>query len=185
MTDYQQFTDEEFCPSSPSIPRPAYVSESPPPYFPPTDEGNAQYTWGVPPAPPPEVTSPLPIDGPRPPPYIADDAPPPFEAQDTSPGQSSPTSVVVQQPNSSDQPSMPPVVPNDYLGWSICSCLCCVWSLGVCAILSSYDSRKAAYKGDLTNAKASSLCALRINIVNMVLGIFIIIYCLLRFGLGF
>ncbi|XP_033754585.1 proline-rich transmembrane protein 1-like isoform X1 [Pecten maximus] len=201
MSEYQQFTDEDSVPSSPSLPREACVSDSPPPYFPPTDEGNAQYTWGASPACGQSVTSLLPIDGPKPPPYshIDIDAPPPFDLHDTEyghptthtpvqPSSANDTSVVIQQPNGTELPSVVHVhtpVPNDYLGWSICGCLCCIWSLGICAIISSYDSRRAADNGDMANAKTSSLCALRINIINMVVGVVVMTYCLLRFGLGY
>ncbi|XP_060069361.1 uncharacterized protein LOC132549439 [Ylistrum balloti] len=204
MSEYEQFTDEDSCPGSPSSLRQQAVcsSDCPPPYFPPTDEGNALYTWGDNTSSGSNVASSLPKDdGPKPPPYshVANDVAPSFDLQGTESGHpnnnisvpsytATDTSVVIQQPSSIELPSVVIIFispPNDYLGWSICGCLCCVWSIGICAIISSYDSRRAASNGDMTNAKASSVCALRLNIINMIFGVVIITYCLLRFGLGF
>ncbi|XP_021379280.1 proline-rich transmembrane protein 2-like [Mizuhopecten yessoensis] len=188
MSEYHQFPNEDSCPGSPSLLQADRSADCPPPYFPPTDEGNAQYTWGDRPACYQSVTS-MQIDGPRPPPYRDNDTLPPYNLQDTENGHptnnapTNDTSVTIQQPNGTELPTVTST-PNDYLGWSICGCLCCVWSIGICAIISSYDSRRAAFQGDMVNAKTSSLCALRLNFINMVLGVVLMTYCLLRFGLG-
>ncbi|OWF38000.1 hypothetical protein KP79_PYT14320 [Mizuhopecten yessoensis] len=45
--------------------------------------------------------------------------------------------VVVQQPPQIYQQMTTP--PSDYLGWSICGCLCCLWPIGICAIVASMN----------------------------------------------
>ncbi|XP_021379300.1 tumor suppressor candidate 5 homolog [Mizuhopecten yessoensis] len=77
--------------------------------------------------------------------------------------------VVVQQPPQIYQQMTTP--PSDYLGWSICGCLCCLWPIGICAIVASMNARSAVDRGDLEDAKTNSNVALGINITNTVIGI--------------
>ncbi|KAH3833148.1 trafficking regulator of GLUT4 1-like [Dreissena polymorpha] len=96
--------------------------------------------------------------------------------------QSSSSFVVVNQPTQNIMYEVQPRPP-DYTGLAIFSCLCCVWPLGLVAIILAIQARSLADNGHYDDAKRRSNFALGFIIASVIVGIvFIIVLVVLRTG---
>lgn len=89
-----------------------------------------------------------------------------------------PQRTVTQQPVNTvtlQAPAAPIPYPRDYLCWSIVSCLCCFWPLGLVAIIFSIKSRDEAASYQWDGAAYYGKIAFWLNVAAIMCGIFIVI----------
>ncbi|XP_070537652.1 proline-rich transmembrane protein 1-like [Ptychodera flava] len=65
--------------------------------------------------------------------------------------------------------------PNDYLVWSILSCIFCFWPTGIAAIVKSLDVRKAVSMGDREKAERSSKITKYLILATIIVGVILLI----------
>lgn len=84
------------------------------------------------------------------------------------------TAVVVSQPgNVPIIPAQP--YPQSYMAVSVVGCLCCIWPIGICVMIASWNVQSAIARGDITSAQSSSKTAKIINIINFGMGCLLIL----------
>ncbi|XP_033754121.1 proline-rich transmembrane protein 1-like isoform X2 [Pecten maximus] len=84
------------------------------------------------------------------------------------------TNVIVTQPESVlSIPAQP--YPRSHMALSVIGCLCCIWPLGIGAIIASSNVQSAITRGDIASAQKSSQTARIVNIINFSFGFLIIL----------
>lgn len=65
--------------------------------------------------------------------------------------------------------------PSSYLAMAILSCIFCFWPTGICAIVSAVNCNNAIARGDMEEARSSSVNARNFSIASIVVGVIIIV----------
>ena len=76
------------------------------------------------------------------------------------------------------------IKPNSHMGWSVFSCLCCYFLLGIPALIFSCKAQRQFQRGELAAGAESARCAKTLNIAACSCGAFFCILFLILWAAG-